>query len=78
MAVGGHVSSSPVVVADNPVWALSHARADAARKLLESGGTKATRISRVTGFADRKLSARNPMSAYNNRIEITLLRKEVK
>lgn len=77
-AIGGHVSSSPVVVAENPVWALSHARADASRKLLESGGMKANRISRVTGFADRKLSARNPMSVRNNRIEITLLRKEMK
>ncbi|KUP94778.1 flagellar motor protein MotB [Tritonibacter horizontis] len=74
-AIGGHVASTPVVIAKNPVWALSHARADTTRELLETGGLKAKRISRVTGHADRDLSSANPMSVRNNRIEITLLRK---
>lgn len=77
-AIGGHVSSSPVVLAENPVWALSHSRADKTRELLEAGGMEAERISRVTGFADRKLASLNPMSERNNRIEITLLRKQSK
>lgn len=75
VAIGGHVSSAPVVLANSPVWNLSHDRADATRQLLESSGMKSKRISRVTGFADRKLSSQNPMSERNNRIEITLLRK---
>ncbi|MGR3761326.1 flagellar motor protein MotB [Roseobacteraceae bacterium NS-SX3] len=75
IAIGGHTRSHPVVLADNPVWELSHARADATRVLLESGGMKSARIHRVTGHADRKLSADNPMSVRNNRIEIILLRQ---
>ncbi|ABF65670.1 flagellar motor protein MotB [Ruegeria sp. TM1040] len=75
VAIGGHVASTPVVIANNPVWALSHARADQTRELLQAGGMSAKRISRVTGFADRDLASQNPMSERNNRITITLLRK---
>ena len=75
IAVGGHTRSHPVVIANNPVWELSHARADMTRVMLESGGTKSKRIHRVTGHADRKLTDANPMAARNNRIEIVLLRK---
>lgn len=75
IAVGGHIRSHPVVLAKNPVWELSHARADQTRRLLESGGISAKRIHRVTGHADRKLAALNPMAARNNRIEIILLRE---
>ncbi len=74
VAVGGHIRSHPVVLANNPVWELSHARADQARRLLESGGLSARRIDRVTGHADRDLAVANPMAARNNRIEIILLR----
>ncbi|ATG41401.1 MULTISPECIES: flagellar motor protein MotB [Phaeobacter] len=75
IAIGGHIRSHAVVVANNPVWELSHARADATRMMLESGGTKSKRMHRVTGHADRKLTDNNPMSARNNRVEIILLRK---
>jgi len=75
VAIGGHVASTPVVIANNPVWALSHARANATRELLEAGGMKSKRISRVTGYADRDLASQNPMAARNNRISITLLRQ---
>ncbi|MQQ08170.1 OmpA family protein [Epibacterium sp. SM1979] len=75
IAVSGHTRSQPVVLANNPIWQLSHARADETRKLLESGGTSAKRIQRVTGHADRKLSQQNPMSVKNNRVEIILLRE---
>ena len=56
-----------MVIANNPVWALSHARADATRELLETGGMQAKRISRVTGYADRDLASKNPMSARNKK-----------
>ncbi len=75
VAVGGHTRSQPVVLAKNPIWQLSHARADETRKLLESGGMTSKRIHRVTGHADRKLAQSNPMSVKNNRIEIILLRE---
>jgi chemotaxis protein MotB len=75
IAIGGHIRSQPVVLAKNPVWELSHARADAARQLLESGGLKSNRIHRITGYADRTLAVENPMRVRNNRVEITLLRK---
>jgi chemotaxis protein MotB len=75
IAIGGHIQSHPVVLAQNPVWEVSHARANVARSLLESGGMKASRIHRVTGHADRKLAVKNPMAMRNNRVEIILLRE---
>lgn len=75
IAISGHIQSHPVVLAQNPVWEMSHARANAARTLLESGGMKSRRIHRVTGHADRKLASGNPMSVRNNRVEIILLRE---
>ncbi|MFW8593778.1 OmpA/MotB family protein [Cribrihabitans neustonicus] len=74
IAIGGHIRSHPVVLADNPVWELSQARAGTTRKLLESENLAAGRIHRVTGHADRKLAVANPMSARNDRVEIILLR----
>ncbi len=75
IAIGGHIRSQPLVLAKNPAWEVSHGRADAARKLLESGGMKASRIRRITGHADRDLAVENPMQARNNRVEIVLLRE---
>ncbi len=75
IAVGGHVASQPVVVAENRVWRLSADRADRVRQLLESGSTPPERIQRVTGYADRRPEARNPMAPRNNRIELILLRE---
>ncbi len=75
VAINGHTRSRPLVVANNPVWALSSARADVTRQLLESGGMKSKRVQRVTGHADRQLAAPNPMSQRNSRVEIVLLRQ---
>jgi chemotaxis protein MotB len=75
IAIEGHIQSQPVVLAQNPVWEVSHARANVTRTLLESGGMKSSRINRVTGHADRKLAANNPMAVRNNRVEIILLRE---
>jgi len=41
---------------------------------LEASDLPQERVERVTGHADRKLAARNPMAARNERLEITLLR----
>lgn len=76
IAISGYVSSQPLVVVENPVWDLSTRRADRIRKMLEVEGTKEARIQRVTGYADRKPAARNPISFRNNRIEIILLRTD--
>ncbi|MFA5582209.1 MAG: flagellar motor protein MotB [Paracoccaceae bacterium] len=75
LAINGHLASQSVVVADNPVWDLSGRRADAMRGLLESHGITAKRIQRISGFADRKQVAANPMAVRNNRVELILLRK---
>ncbi len=74
VAVEGHVRSAPVVLALNPVWDLSTARAQSTRQLLQNKGLRADRLDRVTGHADRELSVNNPMAMRNDRIEIIFLR----
>ncbi len=74
IAVEGHVQSAPVVLAHNPVWDLSTARAQSTRQLLQNKGIQPQRLDRVTGHADRELSDKNPMAVRNNRIEIIFLR----
>ncbi|MEM6339804.1 MAG: flagellar motor protein MotB [Pseudomonadota bacterium] len=74
IAIGGHVRSQPVVVAENSVWDLSGRRATAMRKLLEDEGIVPGRMERVSGHADRDQVVSNPMSVRNNRLEIILLR----
>ncbi len=74
IAVEGHVRSAPVVLANNPVWDLSTARAQSTRQLLQNKGIQPQRLDRVTGHADRELSDKNPMAVRNNRIEIIFLR----
>ncbi len=75
VAIGGHLRAHPVVLADNPVWPLSGARASRVRQLLEGSGMDPDRVRRVTGHADRKPVTKNPMAPRNNRIEVILLRK---
>ncbi|MDU8929630.1 flagellar motor protein MotB [Alisedimentitalea sp. MJ-SS2] len=75
VAIGGHTRSQPVVLANNPIWDLSSARANAMRLLLEKHGLDNERVRRVTGHADNKPQARNPMDVRNNRIEVILLRE---
>jgi len=76
VALNGHIRAYPVVLAENPVWDLSSARADELRKLLEQVGLPSARVQRVTGFADRKPAVANPMATRNNRLEIILLRSD--
>jgi len=77
VAVSGHIRSQPIVLAKNPVWDLSSARADQLRRLLEGDGFDGQRIQRVTGYADRKPAVSNPMAIRNNRIELILLRSDI-
>lgn len=76
VAVEAHTRARPVVLRDNPVWALSMARAERMRGLLLSGALEDGRIRRITGHADRKTVVRNPMSLRNNRLEVILLRSD--
>lgn len=74
IAVEGHVAARPVVLAENTSWDLSADRADRVRRMLEDRAVPVDRLRRVTGHADRKPVAANPMALRNNRIEIILLR----
>ncbi len=75
IAVQAHVRARPLVVAETGAWELSSQRADRARRLLEASGLPPQRIQRVTGYADRKPAARDPMAVRNNRVELILLRE---
>lgn len=77
VAVDGHLRAQPVIRTENPVWALSTARAQRMRELLQGAGIDAGRMHRVTGHADRQPSARNPAAVRNNRLEVVLLRDGV-
>jgi len=74
IAIGGHVRSDPVVLAQSVVWERSARRADQMRHLLEDVSINTKRVHRVTGHADRSLAVRDPMARRNNRIEVILLR----
>ncbi len=76
VAIGGHTRSQPVVLADNPVWDLSTARANSFRMLLEGRGLNPKRTQRMVGHADKSHVAPNPMSVRNNRLEIIFLRTQ--
>lgn len=75
VAVGGHSRSFPLVLENPPEWNRSTQRAHITRGLMEQAGFSRSRIARVTGHADRAPVARDPMAARNNRIELTLLRR---
>ena len=76
VAIAGHLPVRPVMVADNPVWDLSTARADAIRQALEQAGLPPARMARVTGHADRALALPGqPAAERNDRVEIILLRR---
>lgn len=76
IAINGYVKSYPVTLINDPVWALSTARAGAMRLLLEGYDLDAKRMARVTGNADRKPITADPAALRNNRIEVILLRKD--
>ena len=75
LAIEGHVRTFPIVRAVDPRWDLSLARAGRMRLLIEGGGLDPARVGRVTGHADRRPAAENPMAVRNNRLELILLRE---
>ncbi|MEP1933607.1 MAG: OmpA family protein, partial [Roseibium sp.] len=77
VSVEGHIRTVPVVQLDKATWELSSDRANTVRGLLESHGLTASRISRVTGHADRDPVSSNPRALQNNRIEVILLRRDL-
>ena len=77
IAIEGHTRAEPVVLAENPVWDLSTARANRMRLMMEGDGLDAQRMRRVTGHADRDPVLKNPMAQRNNRLEIILLRSDL-
>lgn len=77
VAISGYLAARPVVQAQNPKWDLSAARADTVRGLLQGGGLAASRVARLSGFADRQTADPDPMAPRNNRVEVIVLRDDV-
>ncbi|MGB0438636.1 MAG: flagellar motor protein MotB [Primorskyibacter sp.] len=75
IAIEAHTAAAPLVLAQNPVWDKSAARAASVRRLAIESGVSDGRIERTTAHADRSPVVANPMSVRNNRIEIVFLRK---
>lgn len=75
VAIKGFSRSHAIVLADNPIWDHSLARAQAAQAMLsEAIGDR--RIDRIASYADRHPAVENPMSMRNDRLEIVLLRSD--
>ena len=74
VSVEAHVRAQPVVLAVNPSWDDSAARAQGLRRLLEASGMDSRRIRRVTGHADRRPAVADPMATRNDRFEVIFLR----
>ncbi len=75
IAVEGHTSAYPIVMAENPSWDVSAQRATLFRELVISSGLDSERVRRVTSYADREPIRKNRMDIRNNRIEIVFLRE---
>ncbi|MGO4907432.1 flagellar motor protein MotB [Pseudorhodobacter sp. W20_MBD10_FR17] len=75
LAINGYVRAFPIMLIENPAWALTAARAQAMRDLLQEEGSDSGRVQRVSGFADRKPITADPMAIRNNRLEVVLLRR---
>jgi len=76
ISVYGHTSASPGGAKPEGDWALSSARADASRRVLQSAGVDADRVYQVSGKAGSEpLYPDDPMLPGNRRIAIVLLRE---
>ena len=75
IAVTGHTRSRPIVMAENPVWDRSVARASRARSRF-AAQIGEDRIRRVSGQADRSPAVKDPMALRNDRLEIVVLLNE--
>ncbi|MBX4898413.1 MotB family protein [Rhizobium bangladeshense] len=71
VAIRGHTDGRQYKGGRNENWRLSMDRAQSAYYMLVRGGLDETRISQVSGFADRRLKLpADPFNAANRRIEI--------
>ncbi|MEM9341744.1 MAG: flagellar motor protein MotB [Pseudomonadota bacterium] len=77
LAIQGYTASVPIVVREDSSWDRSAARARTVQELLQAEGFPEGRIARITGFADRKPVAANPLAPRNDRVEIILLRSRL-
>jgi chemotaxis protein MotB len=76
ISIYGHTSASPGGAKPEGDWALSSARADASRKVLQGAGVDADRVYQVSGKAGSEpLYPDDPMLPGNRRIAIVLLRE---
>ena len=76
IAISGHVRAYPITLKENPSWDLSSARSHSLRGLMVQSGLDAARLQKITGFADRRPATADPTAVRNNRIEVTLLRRQ--
>ena len=76
IAVEGHTAAYPLVLAEDPSWQVSSARATLFQELLVDGGMEEKRIQRVTAHADREPAHENAMDTRNNRLEVVFLRNQ--
>jgi len=76
ISIYGHTSASPGGVKPEGDWALSSARADGSRKVLQGAGVDPDRVYQVSGKAGSEpLYPDDPMLPGNRRIAIVLLRE---
>jgi chemotaxis protein MotB len=76
VTIAGHTSASANGARSSGDWALSSARADASRQILEGAGVDADRIYQVAGkAASDPLYPDDPTLPGNRRITVTLLRE---
>ncbi len=72
ISIEGHTDSKPYSMThgyDN--WDLSTDRANAARRLMQSGGLRSNQLAQVRGFADQRLRLpKNPEDPSNRRISL--------
>lgn len=75
VAIVGHTDAKPFAAGSRRSnWSLSANRADAARRLLETGGLAPERLARISGSADRDPLSEDVFAPENRRIGLTLLR----
>jgi len=76
ITIAGHTSASPSGDKPSSDWALSSARADTSRQILQAAGVDADRIYQVAGkAASDPLYPDDPLLPGNRRITIVLLRE---
>jgi chemotaxis protein MotB len=73
VAIRGHTDARQFKGVANDNWRLSAARAHSAYFMLVKGGLGETRVSQISGYADRRLQVPDqPLADQNRRIEILL------